>query len=313
VLKQSNIKVFFLIVAMFRGKSGESSAVGFIVIIEVILIITLTIAFGAFYLDVKENTLFAKSHVARDISLLMETAQSVPGDVEVYYSEQGFDVGQFNYRFDMNLVQIYDEDPLYSIMYPYYLDTRWEDSFEDYEFSVPQGFVISNVKDSFIIREYGTMDMDAPDQITCPGIVSTKLGRGSFVVVVVEDTNTVLDGIADYFIDYERLTYDKKQKSISYVEETSNLVLVLDVGKGDDVSIHVGDEQSEKIGCLIGNSIASVFSDVDLEEVQLSTDNVLTTNIETGLAVRLIIGEEILTDASSLGSLIVDGVEQYYE
>ncbi|MEK6921888.1 MAG: hypothetical protein AABX82_08415, partial [Nanoarchaeota archaeon] len=65
------------------------------VIIEIVLLVLITATFFYFHKTVQENTLFEKSYAVRDIALLMETTQSAPGEIELYYTQPTFDIGKY--------------------------------------------------------------------------------------------------------------------------------------------------------------------------------------------------------------------------
>jgi hypothetical protein len=298
---------------MSWGKRGDATSFTIVLVIEIVLIIFITMAFFTFINDVRDDTLFAKSHASRDIALLMETAQALPGNVEVYYSERKFDVHDFNYRFDQNLVRIYEGgNPGYSISYPYFVDTRWGDNLEEYDFVQPNAFVISKVNDNLIVREHGIISWDAIEFLSCSRETSTKLDKESFVVVV-EDQNAVLEEIANYFVGYEGLDFNNKQKGENAISSTTDVVFILSVGDQDIVEVSTPhDAQSAKLGCLLTNSIGRAHTEADLNDVIKTTDASLTEN-KSGLAVKIVIGEELLLDGQYLGEALIDGLGDYYD
>ncbi len=291
------------------NKIGDANVISLVIVIEVILIVLLASAFFYYYTDVKDNTIFAKSHAVRDIALLIETVEHVPGNIEVWYSEPEFDISQFTYTFDNNLVQIFDLDTAtYSIYYPYALNTQLKENFEGYSFSKPEAFIISNVKETLSVREYGTIDWSKPVMLSCSGETSTKMTKGSFVVVADDS----LKNLADYFIQYPRLGFNKRSSGADALSSTMDLAIVFSVGEHDSISIAVPhDMQSEKLGCLIGNSIVSAFPEADFEALDFSQEKMLKMNPH-GLAVHITIGERLLYDTDTMAHAIATGMEAYY-
>ncbi|PIN79546.1 hypothetical protein COV16_03640 [Candidatus Woesearchaeota archaeon CG10_big_fil_rev_8_21_14_0_10_34_8] len=294
---------------MFRGKKGEGEVLVLMNIIQIVLLIMIATGFYYFLTDVKENTLFEKSYASRDIALLLETAESVPGDIEVYYTEPKFDVGAYNYKFSENILRIYEgENYLYSIYYPFFLDTQLYETFESYDFKEPAAFVISKVKGNLEVKEHGSIGWEADKNIDCPAVDSTKIIKNN-LAIIIEDNS--LEGIKDYFVNNPKIVFVKKDEGENAIAEDTNFVLILDKQLNNKLDIEIpDDQQSEKLGCLIGNSILAKFPDADIT-IKKSTDKKLTTNKE-GLAVGLIIGEELLQDVSGLNNAIKEGMEAYY-
>jgi len=282
------------------------------VLVQVILLSMVAFAFTAFYWDVKTNDLFEKSYAARDIALLLETAQAVPGDIEVSYTQPYFDVSLYDYAFNNNLVQIYQQTMRgYSLYYPFFLDKNLYQTFDAYNFEQPSAFIMSKVNDQLTVKEHGSMTLEKNIDLHCSTTPSTKKEKMS-IVVLTEDSG--FEDVQTYFTDPDNLNVDfyNKETEQEVITPETNLVIVLASGRGNRFTVDVPhDSQSEKVGCFIAQEIVALFPDTDTARVTLNTDTVLTTNTE-GLAVRLVVGDHI-TDNNDLISAIQDGIEEYYD
>lgn len=284
-----------------------------IVIIEIVLLVLITAAFFYFHKTVQENTLFEKSYAARDMALLLETGQSVPGDIEVYYSQPSFDIGKYNYKFSENLLRVYEGDNyLFSVSYPFFLDQQLYNTLDTFVLERPAAFLISKQKGTLEIQEYGAVIPEEKKELTCPAVSSTKTQQLSLVIIAEDDSFAKIE--TDFINDY-KIDFSKKNKDSSAISEKTNLVLLLDTQSGNSVTVSVpvaDDQQSEKMGCLIANSILAAFSDAELEAMQKSQDELLNKNPDY-LAVRIVVGKDMLTDIPALSSAIREGMEAYYE
>lgn len=284
-----------------------------IVIIEIVLLALITAAFFYFHKTVEEDTLFEKSYAARDMALLLETSQSVPGDIDIYYSQPFFDIGKYKYRFSDNFLRIYEGDNyLFSVSYPFFIDQQLYQTVETFALEHPAAFLISKQKGTLEIKEYGAIIPEEKSMLTCPAVSSTKTQKLSLVVIAKDDS---LAKIETDFMNNPKIDFSKKNKESSAITEKTHFVLLLDIQSGTSVTISVpvaDDSQSEKMGCLIANSILAAFSDAELEPVQKSQDELLNTNT-AGLAVQIVAGKDILTDVPALSSAIKEGMEKYYE
>lgn len=302
------------------GKKGDLNLRA---LLEIVLLVAVVALFFYYHRNVQEDTLLTKSYVVRDVALLLETVQSVPGDVELYYSQPLFDIGAYHYKVNNNFFQIYEKEAsVYGIYYPFFLDTNLLQTFNSYSFEEPAAFVLSKRNKELEVKEHGTIAWTQEEEeekekeekeLSCPAVSSTKTQKLSLVVVVEDAEESALAEVQTYLLENPKIDFAKKESGEQELVSATDLVLVLakKPESGTAVSVTIpADEQSEKLGCLLANSILSSFSDATLS-LEKSDDRVLTTNTE-GLAVRLEIGEELLEDSSLLNNAIKEGLEEYY-
>ncbi|MFA6888280.1 MAG: hypothetical protein WC254_02180 [Candidatus Woesearchaeota archaeon] len=279
-------------------------------LIELALLIFIAAGFLYFHKSVQENTLFEKSYVSRDIALLLETVQSAPGDVVMYYSQPQFDVGKYNYDFSDNLVHVYEDTILTSVYYPYFLDLSLTAPLPVFE--KPAAFVITKKSRILEIGESASLIEKKSDELTCPEYASTKKQQLSLAVAADSDTSR----IQSYIINNPLIGFAKKYKEST---EDTSVVLILSSGTGAEINAYYSttdDGQSEKLACILVNTIyKNIISSVPnalVEYPEKSSEETLSINPE-GLAVQLVIGEDLLSESAILNSALKTGLEEYYE
>ncbi|MBI5072531.1 hypothetical protein HZA99_01805 [Candidatus Woesearchaeota archaeon] len=279
------------------------------VIIEIVLLVFIAAGFFYFHMTVQENTLFEKSYASRDIALLLETSQSVPGDIQVYYSQPTFDVGKYSYSFTDNLLQIYEPgNPVSAIYYPFYVDHSLQNFLSTFE--QPPAFLISKQKGNLEVLEHGAIIEEKQQAIPCLNVASTKKEKLSMVVLA----DTALAKIQTDLLNNPKIDFAKKNKEESAISDRTNLVLMLSSGSGSGVSFSIpatDDGQSEKLACLIANSLIEKFPDTSISSPLKSNDALLSKN-KNGLAVGIVIGTDV-AGSNSVSSALTTGLEGYYE
>ncbi len=279
------------------------------VLIELVLLIFIASAFFYFHKTVQENTVFEKSYVARDVALLMETSQSAQGDVVVYYSQPEFDVGKYNYDFSDNLFRVYESNVLSSIYYPYYLDKTLTAPLPAFEH--PAAFVISKLYPIFEIKEFASLKEEKVS-LTCPDYASTKKQQLSMAIMADADTAE----LQTYLLNNPTIPFAKKYKDP--VEDT-NVVIIFSSDSGKSISAYypsTDDGQSEKIACLLAknifNEIIAKIPGATVEYPDTSSLDTLQIN-KNGIAVHIVIGDELLSESTVIKTALKTGLEEYYE
>ncbi len=279
-------------------------------LIELALLVFITAAFFYFHKTVQDNTVFEKSYVSRDIALLLETVQSVPGDVTIYYSQPQFDVGKYNYDFSDNLIQIYEENILTSMYYPYFLDLSLTAPLPAFE--KPAAFAITKKCNILNINEHTSIKRKKSVELTCLCNVSTKNNTLSLSVAGDSDTSK----IQSYIINNPVIKFTKKYKEST---KDTSLVLILSSGPEAEITAYYpinDDGQSEELACILANAlykdIVDSVPDAIVECPRKSSDNALLVNTD-GLAVELVIGKDLLSKTDILNSAIKKGLDEYYE
>ncbi len=128
-------------------------------------------------------------------------------------------------------------------------------------------------------------------------------------------SDPLLEPIQKYFIENANVDFAKKSTIESSISETTNLVLILTLGDGTAVHAFIPTQnsvQSEKLGCLMTNSLGQQYPDAILDTVTISDTALL--NMNTGeLAVEIVIGKDLLADPAAASSALRTALEDYYE
>ena len=288
---------------MLMKKRGQLSHQ---VIIEIVLLVLITAAFFSYHKAVQENTIFEKSYAVRDIALLMETAESVPGEIELYYTQPTFDIGKYSYGFTDNLLRIYENNAAAgATYYPFFLDIKLENFLGTLE--KPAAFVITKENNMLEVKEFGSILQQQEKELTCPNVASTKKTYLS-LVVLADDTSFA--NVQNDLLNNPKLGFAKTARDASAITTKTSVVLILSLEEGNRIRSFIpDDQQSEKLACLMTNNILEE-TDADPVAPTLSADQQLTTNT-AGLAVQLFVGDELLEDTSALSSAIQDALEEY--
>ncbi len=279
------------------------------VIIEIILLVLIVGVFFYFHTTVQKNTLYEQSYAARDIALLLETAQSAPGDITLFYSQPSFDVGAYSYDFIENLLRVYETSSVTAITYPFFLDLRLYQTLAVFEH--PGAFYINKEKGTFTVEEHGSITIEEKKELRCPTVPSTKITMLSFVVLTDE---SAFSKIQSDLLNNPKIGFAKTNKEEAAITAQTNLVLLLSTQEGSEVSAYIpqtADEQSEKLGCLLENNILAQFPDASLTAALASQEENLNKNT-AGLAVHLVIGTDLVSESSKLQTALTQGLEEYY-
>lgn len=158
---------------MFKDKRGIS--IDKLFLAEAILIAIVAIGIFAYINNLSENTLFEKKVIIRDLSLLANTIQSVPGNVYYeYMPSKKTKSKDYVYSFSDNVVTITEE--VYKISYPLFYNTFL--LFQVYPITQVEKFTISNFNNVFVI---------APEKVI--GIKYEKNEKGVSVEKSIGETS----------------------------------------------------------------------------------------------------------------------------
>ncbi|MEK6868026.1 MAG: hypothetical protein AABX98_04335, partial [Nanoarchaeota archaeon] len=130
-------------------------------------------------------------------------------------------------------------------------------------------------------------------------------------MVVLADDNSFVK-VQNDLLNTPKLGFAKTSKEETAITEKTSVVLVLTKEDGNRIRSFIpvhDDQQSEKLACLITNNIVEE-TDADPVVPTLSADEQLNTNT-AGLAVQLIIGDELLEETNALSSAIQHALEEY--
>ncbi len=92
------------------------------VLVELILIAIICIGMTDYLFSVKNNTLFEKNYLKKDIGLVATVINSAPGDVQYTYVSKEKVLSNFEFEFDKNKIHVKDAGKRLKINYPFMSD-----------------------------------------------------------------------------------------------------------------------------------------------------------------------------------------------
>jgi len=136
-------------VKFLKNKRGVENEVLFI-IIESVLIIVIFIALFQWVNSIAKDESFEKMALSRDIALMVNTVQYLPGDLEYTYLIKNIDMSKFNYIFEDNSIQIKDPKKPLIVSYPFSENNLLSNNFP-HNIENPKSIEFENKNDIFKI------------------------------------------------------------------------------------------------------------------------------------------------------------------
>jgi hypothetical protein len=276
-------------------------------VIELWMLIELLIWFLAVMMfmykinDIKNDTLFEKQFLARDIALTTETISSLPGDVYYEYVTNA-DLSRYEYVFSGS-VKIFRTGESLEVTYPYYYDTHLSANLN----------TMKNPKKIMFRKGGGMLDVRetliATTSDACP-VIATK-GEVSKVAVDFND-DMVQVGTSVFSklsTDGSFITTLTRGGTATIMDDRiakvgTDTSIVLSVSKGPSLIIHhSSSEKSRKLACLILNSYKATGKQGTISP---SSEAILSRN--SGAAVRVELPEDL---AAQLPQVAYGAVRQY--
>ncbi len=301
---------------MNLGKKGGGFELSFWVVIQLVLVLFIGASFFYFVYDVKNDTLFEKKYVSRDMALMANVVQSVPGDAIVFYSQPKFNISEFSYSFGYNLFEIGAETAAASALYPFYrnLGLRMSDV---YNLENPRYLVFGKKGDYFEIKEMYDDEQFKYDVCVQP---STVLRDKDTLFVDVNFEGEYGDNLLRDF----RNIADFSRKDLESADVSTDLVIVFDIVENSNenkVEVYYSSVsnpvQSKKMGCLILNYLSYRHLSELNREAKRSDDARITKN-PSGMAVLVKIYSKggissgVFEKTAVLAGNVYSGVEDYY-
>ena len=131
---------------MFKNKRGVS--IDKLFLIESILILVVCVGMIVYVNNVFEETHFEKRIVVRDLSLTINTIESVPGNVYYWYTPK-IDIKDYDFKFFDNLVLV-SEKIVATLGYPFFYNGFLK-KYEIYTIFKVKNFTISKFNDILVI------------------------------------------------------------------------------------------------------------------------------------------------------------------
>jgi hypothetical protein len=303
----------------FRSKKGVEHALW--TIIEIVLLMLILVSMFAFIRSVKENRFFERSALSKDTALLMDTLQSLPGDVFYTYHHQGFDTTRYTFSFNKDEVVVKDSDSILNNRYPYYDDDNLINLYPG---------PIEQPKQLQFKKSQGEMKIAEELEQTfgrqkC-GKAEKSLAKTSIVHIIYKEHE--LKQAADALQGYLQLagfttTYITHISDITGNEDSlksNDLIITLSLGSDEDAArlpliARYSNTESSKLACYIANSYLDTAGWVTDTTAEQDKGNPLLP--EEKLSVVLEIGNknaldfDIRQNADSTARSISTGIKEY--
>ncbi len=308
-------------------KRGEIE-VSLVLLLGLIIFAVVALFFFGYAKQVAEKTLFEKRFLARDLALVLNTVQSVPGDVTLYYVEPSANLSRFRYHFENKLVTLSDSPNEVGtrVSYPFFTDSSLVSSLPSLDH--PSQLVF--IKTAHALHVSDHEDTALVERLSCSRVSQLSLSKETLVLDSGDQMNSALVQVTDYLeakSDFAKTTRTWKTElpenlyaqRLSLIEKDTSLVFGLDIQDGDAITVvyptDASSEQSKKLACLLLDQLAQNFPDAVLtSRPQQSSDDFLRINSE-GLAVVVVLGDEssVFADPSRLGSSLFSGIQEYFK
>lgn len=242
-------------------------------LVEILILILIVLPLFVFITDVSKNRFFERSALSKDYALLINTVQSVPGDVFYSYSHSGIDMREYDFLFSDNEISVANtKDPSHTDIiaaglsentYPYYNDNSLANVY-DRKITAPQNIDMMKTKNSLQIGKnveqiFGVM--------ACPA-AKPDSAKIVFVHIIYNDQKALraadylsksfeLRGISSLTAPYESYKagfVDNKPALL----ETTDMVLLISIREiqhiqGSQISQNTEEESAEKCSIFYSN------------------------------------------------------------
>lgn len=309
---------------MLRGKRGMELPLW--VIIELVLL-GVIIAFFLFYInDIKKDTYFEKTFVAKDLAFLLQKIQSSPGNIKFHYFQENFQPENYDFSFDKNYVGIFEPGNYnYKIGYPFFTNTHLQNNFKGFE--QPIELFIKKTKETIEFTNQQALTTET----ACEGIslASSEKTQKTIVFIANDEAANVLTGIIAEQLDQNKYPLKKTVTTkgnigfdITQIQVDDDVVVELSIDKSkqvrkDELKITYGlfpeTELGKSLACRSYQALSKQF-DVFAMSVQPTQESLLTRNPNgAAIHIQLTGGEEATAtnNLPMLAQVITDVLEQY--
>jgi hypothetical protein len=288
---------------MFRKKGFNKKGMAVMwYLIEAVLISFVIILFFQYIQSVKDNTMFEKQFLSRDIALMIDTINSVPGVVIYNYEDDG-KIKQFEYTFVDNKVQINKKDEQLEIKYHYYYNSQINNDYQN--LLTPEKIMFAKTLSSTKVNS----ELSYVGSIESCSRVITK-DEIHKIMVDYSDEELAFE-FANHILNTKigNLITSTRNKNPTIIDDRLLLInkdtpLVLSIKIGSDTdqtknSIKIyysqnNKEKSEKLACMINNNLKKNFSAMAIIQLP-SNEKIINKNVD-GIGILLEIGNDKIKD-----------------
>ncbi|MFW6449480.1 MAG: hypothetical protein ACOCZ6_00370 [Nanoarchaeota archaeon] len=269
-------------------------------IVDIVFITILILAVFPFINDVKEDTYFEKKFLSKDMALLLNTLQYVPGDVHLMYPDYA-PYEDYVYNFEDEKVSVSESKEAiggWSYLSFFYFDNTFLIKNFD-TVKEPSSIYFSKLEDSVNIDT----SMQGFGEVSCPKPSGAKIEEEGRVFIVEEKGRA--GEIFNNIIDKSSLYNEVPPESGVSVP----VLLIIEAKESDKQSIGIHYLNKEKNTYALACNIKNFLSE---------KENLVSPEIFKGgeeykefLAIRIELGYKDSEDIENLALGIKEGIEEY--
>lgn len=256
------------------GKKGDIRSILW-VIMELCLVMVIFLAFSVKLSDFKNNLLFDKIYLSKDIGLMADTVYASPGDLSYVYSGR---VKNYSVSFDGGVVSVFKEQIVDPQKFPYVTDSNMKTDFVYSYLSVINNSDINFKKSGNSLVVIGGNVTFVSDVLGCSEALNTRFVKekegividpsysGSFPGKDFEANKTWILGSAIRALIPPPVIFTREENAEASVDkrllatEGRAISISLMLQDSADVDILVKDDslKSKKLACLLIDGLSSI-------------------------------------------------------
>jgi hypothetical protein len=281
-------------------------------LIEAVLISIVIIFFFQYIQSVKDDTMFEKLFLSRDLALMTDTINSVPGDVKYTYQETD-KLEKFYYQFTTNneitnkienKVSVYVKDEYKPMGYHYYINKDLNSHYEKLENPKKIVFGKTQLSTNINSKLVNVVPTDSCSRIETKNEINTMKIDYSDDINAYNFANYFSSSIRNVIVTQTR-TKDPtvEDDRIRTINEELPLVLSFRIGSNTDLTSNPikiyysqnNKDKSEKLACLIYNNLDEKLSTIEIKRPIPSSNKLINTN-KKGIGIMVEIGNDKITN-----------------
>ncbi|TKJ17374.1 hypothetical protein CEE44_02465 [Candidatus Woesearchaeota archaeon B3_Woes] len=207
----------------------------------------------------KDKTDFDKQFLSTDLSLIIDTIQSMPGTVFLKYAQ---DTKNFSFQFNDNVVNVYEKDKL--PLSSYFIDDKNSPLLLKTLGEFPVSIAFLKQGNKFEVDYKDNIEFNE-NIVVCPSLKPTKsLESTSFLLVSDESLREITDSL-----EAQHPNHDSFYISADTFDEIRNnidIVIELKTSQNDDelkIFYHTLSKSSKTLSCSISNLFATNIKSVN--------------------------------------------------
>ncbi len=306
------------------------------VLMEIALVLTVFISFSVKLSDIKNDILFDKIYLAKEVGLMTTSIYGAPGDVNYIYTGR---INNFSASFEGGKATIFFKEPVNGISFPYVSDSNLEQSVAYTHLNLINNSDISFKKSSNTLSISGGEIKFVSDRLGCAealnknfrkekeGVVLDPSYQGSFPGMVIEQnreanvTWILANAVKSQLIpDPVFMTRNDNVE----VSETTRLSITQDkaftvsfvLTEEDKVNIQIKDDslKNKKFACLLINEF-SEMDELDKGDITI-TEKSFIKNSKSDVSVMVEVSKDFpynnLEKRKEFALKVKNAVGEYY-